>query len=260
MTARITPYEALLQPLETVAWPPIEAEAAQRGTDPRRRDQFVLLGTVGATLRDIIPDDAPADAVEEYAELLYHGFQFWAFGKRLYVLPRDTLEALAAPEYSIGEWELAGPPSCYVQFPEQRVWARVAADAPFEPVDGCFVVVDDTAPAPQSGAHLRALLVLGLRRERPGISLVAYRTDLDPHAAAAHAEHPWREDAPPFGNAIPGGERQALHAITTTSELQAIVLRILHYLDRHPGRLAAREPAESGERTSGLPYSEVRAG
>lgn len=257
MPARITPYEALLQPLETVAWPPAREEAAQRGTDPRRRDQFVLLGTVGATLRDIIPDDAPADAVEEYAELLYQAFQFWSFGKRLYVLSPEALEVLAAPGYSLGTWELAGPPSCYVQFPAQRVWARVAADAPFEPVDGCFIVVDDTAPAPQAGTHLRALLVLGLRPERPGISLVAYRTDLDPRTAAAHAEHPWREDAAPFANAIPGGERQALRAITTTSELEAIVLRTLHYLDRNPARLVAREPAQPGEGDTALPHTEV---
>ena len=258
MAARITPYEALLQPLETVAWPQIQDEAAARGTDTRRRDAFVLLGTVGATLRDVIPDDAPVDAVEEYAELIYHAYQFWSFGKRLYALDRSALEQLIAPEYSLGEWLLAGPPSCYVQLPAQRVWARVTADAPFEPVDGCFVVVDDTAPAPESGAHLRALLVLGLRPERPGISLVSYRTDLDPGRAAEHAEHPWREDATPFANAIPGGERQALHAITTTSELEGIVLRVLHYLDRNPERLVAHDAAAGPDGTSALPFVEVR--
>jgi hypothetical protein len=259
VSARITPYEALLQPLETVAWPPIREEAASRGTDTRRRDQFVLLGSVGATLRDVVPDDAPADATEEYAELLYHAFQFWSFGKRLYVLSREALELLASPSYALGTWEVAGPPACYVQFPTQRVWARVAADAAFEPVDGCFIVVDDTMAAPQSGAHLRALLVLGLRPERPGISLVSYRTDLDPRNAAALAERPWREDSEPFGNAIPGGERQALHAITTTSELEAIALRVLHYLDRHPDRLVAGTPDAADEDGTTLPYTTVLA-
>src|SRR5690606_12980499 len=47
--ARITPYEALLHELESIAWPQIQEEAAARGTDTRRRDEFVLLGTVGAT-------------------------------------------------------------------------------------------------------------------------------------------------------------------------------------------------------------------
>jgi hypothetical protein len=256
VSGRITPYEALLYPLETASWPAIREEAEHRGSDTRRRDQFVLLGGVGAALRDIIPEDAPGDAVEEYAELLYHAYQFWSFGKRLYVLTPPALELLTASDYSLGSWELAAPPSCYIQFPEQRVWARVAADSPFEPVDGCFVVVDETAPAPLAGAHLRAQLVLGLRPDRPGISLVSYRTDLEPAAAAAHAERPWRADAQPFGNAIPGGERKALHAITTTSELEAIVLRALHYLDRHSDRLVARDP-DGGEDSTTMPYTEV---
>jgi hypothetical protein len=104
------------------------------------------------------------------------------------------------------------------------------------------------------------LLVLGLRPDRPGISLVSYRTDLDPDKAAPLAERPWRQDALPFANAIPGGERQALHSITTTSELEAIVLRALHYLDSHPNRLFAREPEAGNENSTELPYVEVRAG
>jgi hypothetical protein len=138
------------------------------------------------------------------------------------------------------------------------VWARVAPDAPFEPVDGCFIAVEDTATASPAGAHLRALLVLGFRPERPGISLVAHHTDLDPTAAAARADHPWREDAAPFANAIPGGERRGFHALTTTSELEAIVLRVLHELDRHSDRLHAREPGDEHGATT-LPYIEVDA-
>lgn len=258
MAARITPYEALLQPLETVAWPQIREEASHRGTDTRRRDEFVLLGTVGAALRDIIPDDSPADAVDEYAELLYQAYQFWSFGTRTYVLDDVVLERLVAPDYSLEGWILAAPPACYFQLPAQRVWARVSAESHFEPVDGCFVVVDDTMPAPSAGAHLRALLVLGLRPERPGISLVSYRTDLDPTSPAHLADEPWRADASPFDNAIPGGERRELHAITTTSELEALILRAFHYLDTHPERLVVHEAQEGAEGTA-LPYIEVRA-
>ena len=63
-------------------------------------------------------------------------------------------------------------------------------------------------------------------------------------------------DAQPFGNAIPGGERKSLHAITTTSELEAIVLRTLHYLDRHSDRLVARDP-DGAEDSTTMPYTEV---
>lgn len=257
--ARTTPYEVILAPLEKSAWPAISAEAEHRGVDTRRRDRFVLLGRVGATLQDMVPDDAPADAIEEYADLLYHGYQFWSFGRRLYALTAERAEALAAAEVDLGSWILAAPPACYIQLPYQRFWARVATDAPYEPADGCFVVVDDTEPAPGAGAHMRILLILGLRADRPGISLVSFRTDLEPASAAERARRPWREDAEPFASTIPGGDRRGIRTIATTSELEALVLRILAYLDRHPDRLVAHEPpAPEEEGKSRLRYVEVR--
>lgn len=248
---RITPYEIILEPLEATAFPTIRAEAEQRGVDARRRDQFLLLGQVGATLKEIVPDDAPAEAIDEYGELLYQGFQFWDFGRRLYVLDESVSDRLMAPRYDMGDWQLAAPPAAYVQLPYQRVWARVAAEAPFEPVDGFFVVVDDTAPAPEAGAHLRLQLILGLRRDRPGVSLVSYRTDLDPRAAPRLAESPWRESGAAFANALPGGERRHLRSLTTTSELEAIALRTFQYLDLHPRSLVV-EPGSAAEGESRL--------
>jgi hypothetical protein len=259
VTARITPYELILEPLETTDFPAIRAEAEQRGTDTRRRDQFLLLGHVGATLKEMVPDDAPTEALDEYGELLYQGFQFWDFGRRLYVFDETVTARLTAPEYDFGDWVLAAPPACYIQLPYQRLWARVATEAPYEPVDGFFMVVDDTAPAPEAGAHLRAQLILGFRRDRPGLSLVSYRTDLDPRRAARHARSPWREDAPPFESAIPGGERRGYKTLATTSELEALALRALHYLDTHPLALVAEEgSAEEG--ASHLAHVIVREG
>jgi hypothetical protein len=253
---RLTPYELILGHLEPTIWPAIREEAAARGTDSRRRDRFVLLGHVGAALQDMIPDDVPADAIEEYADLLYQGYQFWDFGRRLYLFDVAVTEGLAAPEMELGNWVFAGPPSCYLQLPYQRFWARVASGAPYEPVDGCFVVVDETEPAPDAGAHLRLLLVLGLRADRPGISLVSYCTDLDPATAAARGRRPWREDAAPFANAIPGGASRGLHTIVTTSELEAFVIRALAYFDQNPERLILH-PGSEVEGASRLPYVHV---
>lgn len=247
MTARITPYEIVLGPLESTAFPEIRAEAERRGTDVRRRDQFLLLAAVGATLKDMVPEDAPAEAIDEYGELLYEGYQFWEYGHRLYVLSEEVTSLLTQPVFDVGAWQLAAPPSCYVQFPYQRLWARVSAEAPYEPVDGCFVVVDDTQPAPQGGAHLRVQLVMGFRANRPGLSLVSYRTDLDPRDAAEHANVPWREEGAAFANAIPGGERKDYRSLATTSELEALVLRTLFYLDTNSTALSAVEgSAEEG--------------
>lgn len=257
--ARVTPYELICEPFERTTFPAIRAEAEERGSDPRRRDQFLLLGHVGATLREIVPDDAAADALDEFADLLYQAFQFWSYGRRLYAFDRDVMEALTAPERDLGAWELAAPPACYLQLPSQLIWARVSAESPYEPVDGCFVVVDETEPRPEAGAHLRALLVLGLRTERPGVSLVSYRTDLDPREAGALARSPWREEGTSFANTIPGGERAGFHTLATTSELLALVLRALHYLDRHPRALLA-EPGSAAPGETHIPYTRVTLG
>ena len=257
MSARITPYEIILEPLETTAFPAIRAEAERRRSDTRRRDQFVLLGNAGATLKETVPDDAPPEALDEYAELLYHGFQFWSFGRRLYVFDEAVTEMLTAPFFDLGGWELAGPPSCYLQFPYQRLWARVSADAPYEPVDGCFVVVDETEPAPEAGAHLRAQLLLGVRTDRPGVSLVSYRTDLDPREAEAHACCPWREDEQPYANLIPGGERKGYKTLATVSELEALLIRALCYLDRNSKRLVSELGSDAPGETH-LPHILVR--
>lgn len=237
MSTRMTPYELVLESLESAAFPAIRAEAIARESDTRRRDQFVLLGHVGATLKEIVPDDSPADAIEEYAELLFHGYQFWSFGRRLYVFDDATTERITAPTFEIRGWELAAPPAAYLQLPYQRVWARIESDAPYEPIDGVFVLVDETEPAPEAGAHLRVQLVLGLRRDRPGLSLISYRTDLDPKGGVLRGAHPTRMDGTAFANVIPGGERMNYRTLVTTGELEALVLRALYILDRETTRL-----------------------
>lgn len=229
MPEHTQPYDIILGPLEATSFPAIEREAVQRGTDTLRHDLFLLLGQVGATLKRIVPDEAPADAVGEYAELLYHGYHFWSFGKPFRVFDDKATTELTVPAFDFGAWDgsLDAPTSRYFRFPYQRIWARVAADAPFEPVDGCFVVAVKTTPSPGATTHLRALLVLGFREERMGASLVSYSTDLNPAATLAHARGPWRDGAPAFSNAIPGGERKDYRAILTTSELEALAIRAL---------------------------------
>lgn len=243
MQARLTPYELILEPLEHEIFPAIRTEAEQRGSDARRCDEFLLLGHVGVALRALVPEDAPPETLDEYGEFLYQGFQFWTFGRRLYVLEDDLMRRLTEPEHEMPPWELAAPPACYVQFPYQRLWARVAPEAPYEPADGMFIVVDDTAPAPDAGAHLRVVLVLGMRPSRPGISLITYRTDLDPRAAAQHARSPSREEGAPFANTIPGGDRKGFRTLISTSELEALAIRTLRWLDEHPERLQPQEGA-----------------
>ncbi len=257
MSARITPYELILEPLERDDFPAIRAEGEQRGSDVHRRDQFLLLGHAGAALDEMVTDDADPASLDEYGELLYQGFQFWSYGRRLYSFEDAVTTLLTDPDYSVGDWIFAGPPACYLQFPYQMLWARVSADAPYEPLDGVFAVAAETEQRADSGAHLRAQMVLGLRPDRPGVSLVSYRDDLDPAKVAAIAEHPWRAEGIAYGNAIPGGERMGYRTLATTSELEALVIRAFHYLDSHPDRLETIVGA-GGDGATQLPYVRVR--
>jgi hypothetical protein len=255
--ARLTPYELILEPLETDVFPAIRAEGEQRGSDVHRRDQFLLLGHAGAALGEMVTDDAAPEAMDEYGELLYEGFEFWSYGRRMYAFDEAVTEALTAPDYPVGDWILAAPPACYLQFPYQRLWARVSAEAPYEPLDGCFTVVADTEQRVDAGVHVRVQMVLGLRADRPGVSLVSYRDDLDPRRVRTRVERPWRADGEPYANAIPGGERKGYRTLATTSELEALVVRAFHYLDTHPDRLERVEGHDSEEHTR-MPYVLVR--
>ena len=257
MPARLTPYELILEPLERDDFPAIRAEGEQRGSDVHRRDQFLLLGHAGAALDEMVAEDADPASLDEYGELLYLGFQFWSYGRRTYYLDDAVTSQITEPAYQIGDWIFAGPPACYLQFPYQKLWARVSADAPYEPLDGVFALAAETEQRAGSGAHLRVQMVLGLRPDRPGVSLVSYRDDLDPAKVAKRAEHPWRAEGVAYANAIPGGERKGYRTLATTSELEALVIRAFHYLDTHPDRLE-RVTETGGQGVTQLPYVRVR--
>ncbi|HKV49963.1 MAG TPA: hypothetical protein VJO52_02085 [Gemmatimonadaceae bacterium] len=243
--ARLTPYELILEPLEHDAFPAIRAEAELRGRDALQHDDFLLLGLVGATLSSMIADDAPAEAVDQYGELFWQGYRFWAAGRRFFTFGESITSSLIASRYDMDEWQLAAPASCYLQFPNQRLWARVASDAPFEPVDGCFVASDESSEDGTTRVELRVLLVLGLRPERPGISLVFDRLDLDARDAPPRAAQPWSDGDAAFATSLPGGERRGLRVVATRGELETLVLRALHALDARPKLLVAHPARES---------------
>ncbi|HEY7878967.1 MAG TPA: hypothetical protein VIC55_12110 [Gemmatimonadaceae bacterium] len=259
MSARVTPYEMILESFEHDAFPAIRAEAEQRGRDPRNHDDFMLLGLVGATLASMIADDAPPEALDQYGELLWQGFRFWSTGRRIYAFDEMITERLTAPQRDLGQWELAAPPAAYLQFPYQRVWTRVVPDAPYEPVDGCFVASNAELVSHGEPTELRLLLVLGLRADRPGVSLVLHRVELDPGDAPRLARAPWRDSGNAFANTMPGGERKGLRTLITEGELEALVLRALHVLDTQPRVLVPRPGGSATPGESRLPHVDVYA-
>ncbi|HEX9109229.1 MAG TPA: hypothetical protein VF832_18405, partial [Longimicrobiales bacterium] len=183
--ARPSPYELVFggdaeADVEAEAFPAIRAEALERGVDASDPQRFIMLSAAGTLMRELLPDDAEARAVLEVGQLIFHGYHFWRFGKRRYEVDVALARRLLAHPPLVGQWELTPPhPAGYLALPRNLVWARVEADAPPEAVDGAFwTMVGREDPALPPYARLDALLVLGLRADRPGFSVVPVGAEL----------------------------------------------------------------------------------
>lgn len=255
--ARLSPYEMVFGEagFETSIFPSMLREAEERGEDPARRERFGFL-TIGAdTLRQVMSEEAPPEALEQYRALLFHSFNFWRFGRRMYTLGGALARYLVEGAPSLAGWTLRLPhPAVYVQLPPNLFWASIAPDAPPEPVDGFFAVeADATSPL---GGHYRqidVLMVLGMRRERAGFSVIGFDTEVGPGIPADWAEGPAREGSSDFASVLPGGEMAGLYSILTSAEALKLLARALWYVDRHPEDVRAFNAPE--RRTNDRPGS-----
>jgi hypothetical protein len=184
---RLTPYELVFTELfETEVFPRIEAEGKEHGVDPLHPDHFPLLRAVGEAVRDVVPDEAPPDALEQYRALLYHAFCFWRYGKRLYLLDPPLARFLVESEPGTERWELTLPhPAFYLQLPTNLFWGSISPDVTPEPVDGFFIsssAADD--PLGVSFQRVAILAVMGVRRNRAGFSVIPFDTEAGPGITA----------------------------------------------------------------------------
>lgn len=245
--ARLTPYELVFggAHFEQQVFPDIENEAAAHGIDPTHRDRFAFLSRVGDTLRDVVPTEAGPEALEQYRAMLFHAFNFRCFGKRLYVLDPAVARFIVEAAPVLNDWELRLPhPTVYVQLPPNLFWASVAPDVPPEPVDGAFLTAARAEdPLGEPYQALSVMLVLGIRRNRAGFSVLAFDTETGPGIARVWAETPGR-DGRDFDNILPGGEIDGLYSILTTAEALKLMARALWYIDRNPEMVRAETAPE----------------
>jgi len=209
--SRPYPWAALVGALGEARFEEIRTSLAGRSRDAADRDAFVLDAAVGRVLRELVPDDAPADAVTSYAGLLHALYLHWAGGRVVRTIDarqlRGLLEAPAAPAEPM-------PGTTYLQLPERLVWAAPASGAPHEPVDGLFVTASPRA--------VLVLAVLGFRPEREGFTTIEASSPLPAPAAPA------RDDATgPFSTQLPGGERMGFLSVASEAELVALALLAL---------------------------------
>lgn len=249
---RQSPYRLVFgaESMDDRLFPPIAEEAEARDQPLDDPDRFLFLSSVGQLLQAIAagddagyedegheddggtgeppgePDadeavassrdaDEDDDALRQYGRLLYHAFHYWRDHKPTRRLDEEAVRWLLDDVSSVGDWSLSVPASSgYLQLPRNLIWAEPAPGLTPEPVDGFFwrYVEPDDEPA-----RLHVLLVLGVRPDRAGFSVVPATGVLD------HEDH-WadidaRPDGTDFETTLPGGEMDELYSIETPAEV-----------------------------------------
>ncbi|MEJ2216070.1 MAG: hypothetical protein P8099_05590 [Gemmatimonadota bacterium] len=287
--ARETPYELVFGPetFEETLFPSIRDEVEERDVDAADPERFVFLTSVGRLLRMIAGDvpspaagpDAEAvgraadaaearqaadTAVREHGHLLFQAYNFWTHGCQLFLLEPEALAAVLAVT-GADDAELRAPhPAGYVQLPRHRVWARAAGPQP-EPVDGVFWTM--SSEREDGPARLDLLLVLGMRPDRAGFSVVPVGATLEADGRPGDWSTNARPDGDDFANTLPGGELEELVSLETQAEALKLMALLFRYLERYPESLGTvtRNPPDASASSphalppSSLAYRRIRA-
>lgn len=212
---RATPFGMVFAELAAERFPAIADALARDGIAAADHDHFVLLEPVGRLLRDIVPADAGADALEAHMLLLHHAFLHWAAGSRTWQVGEQTLAEAARSRTMTSHLP---HPALYLQIPELRVWGTATEGGVPEPLDGMFVA---ETPAPGGVAVLG---IFGMRPDRPGFSAVGLE-------ASGEIEVGSRTDGTPvFSTVLTGGTKAGLYSLANPGELLLLTCRLLALL------------------------------
>jgi hypothetical protein len=230
--AESSPYELVFgrSIFEEVKFPEIRAEAEARGVETEIPERFLLLGSVGLLLQELIPEGAAREEFSRIGRLLYQGYHFWLHGKQHQLLSEAEVRELVRRPPAAEVWHLTPPaPAGYLQLPRNLFWARIEEGATPEAVAGFFWTVTGAAEAsdPARGAdaprRLELLLVLGLFPGRPGFSAIEIETTVD--RTDPFPGNGSRAEGEDFANILPGGELQDWYGLTTELEVLKLVSR-----------------------------------
>jgi hypothetical protein len=213
MTDRPLPWTGLVHGIGEHHLQEIRVSLKDAKLNDLDRDAFLLNGSVGAVLRDLMPEDAPAASIEAYGALLHMLYAAWVRDWPVVKVTEEQLRAALRGEYPISHAP-EFPLVCYVQLPERLVWGEPVAGEVHEPFDGVFVI------ATQDRVH--ALAILGFRMEREGFSTME-------GAVALPAPAPGRRGSgePAFDSVLPGGEKAGLISVVDEHELATLVMRVI---------------------------------
>jgi hypothetical protein len=244
--ARITPFELLVPEEEFPGkrFPLIREEAEGRGGSLDTPESFLLLSETAVALREIRGEDDAPERVQQHGALLFQAFHFWEEGQPLLLLDTEVVRYLVSNGPSAGEWSPALPGrSGYIQLPQHLVWALNEAGELPESLDGIFWAAPD-------GENVTLLIVMGIRKDRPGLAVVPLPTL--PLGAAAHwASMAARPEGEDFSSSLPGAELEGLYAIEAGGEAVKLAMRVFWYLDVFPGRVTDGGVVQESERSGG---------
>ncbi len=219
---RATPFALAFGDIEP-RFPAIAEALQQDGAAPTDRDRFVLLEPVGRLLREIVPEDAGADALEAHVLLLHHAYLFWAAGQPIYQISDQTLRRAVAEKQITARLP---HPAQYLQLPELRVWGSPNEASPPEPLDGMFVSAAPSEAGGGAGA-ISVLAIFGMRPDRPGFSAVGLEGRADPIEITAARD----DGTAPFAPNLAGGTAAGLYSVANAGELLLLTCRLLTLLD-----------------------------
>lgn len=248
--ARLTPYELSFPDLAFARahFDAIREEAEARGTDLGDPTAFVLLAAAGQALQEIRGTDDDPALIRQYGALLYHAFHFHAAGEPLVLVRAAALRPLLDGHGGREGWVPAlDPPAGYAQLPQHLVWVRALEGDPPESLDGFFWTR-------ASEGRFGLLLALGMRGERPGVSVVPL-DDLPVEDADGWTRMQMREGGEDFASSLPGSELEGLYELQSAGEALKLAARVLAALDG--AGMSTRVPPDPdahGARPSALSY------
>ncbi len=260
---RRTPYEMVFieGDFESNVFPRIRSEAAEADIDPAEPERFEFLSIAADVIRDLTPDEADPATLDLYRLLLFHGFNFWRDGRRVFALGTATARFLVEAAVSLRGWSFEMPgSSVYLQLPANLFWSSITPETPPEPIDG-FFLTQSQRPDFQGrlAGHLEVLIVLGIHRSRAGFSVIPLNTEIGEGMDEIWTASP--RTGGDFRNELPGGEMSGLYSVLTTAEVFKLIGRALAQISRYPGELefvsGGAVPAEGEPPRTLLPYTLV---
>lgn len=228
MSARVNPFDLVFGEIAPERFPGVRQAIGRDAATAADRDRFVLLGPVGQLLRELVPDDAPAEALEAYVRLLHHAYRYWEAG----AWTCDVGDTLLQRALAGGPLRSGHPHGAlYVRLPALRVWGTAREGEPPEPLDGVFV----TATAVPG--TIDALGIFGMHGDRPGFSAVAVEGHADADdpgtdevlVAARRADR-----SAPFAPLLEGGAAAGVWSVANPGELLLLTCRLLPLLPAGP--------------------------